>query len=274
MSRPAALASWLQVGLLFVHPVGGWWQVWEIAPKGLRCLTHDPLDKRYPSRAPDGRIAYATVDGSIWILKPGGGSRRLEGLPPRCRQPAWSPDGRRLALTAYSFPGGAEEADIWVVEPDGGKATPLVRQPGVQRDPAWSPDGSRLVYAGIRRLASGRLASDLWVVDLQGRRHRLLRNDALNLHPSWSPDGRWIAFASDRSGDVEVWLLEVETGRTRRLTHCPARDDHPSWSPDGSAVCFVSTRSGRPSLWTLNVRGDAPPRPLLDLPDCLDPCWR
>ena len=44
-----------------------------------------------------------------------------------------------------------------------------------------------------------------------------------------SPDGRSIAYASDESGNADIWIAEAQGGSTLRLTDDPATDRNPSW---------------------------------------------
>src|SRR6476469_354768 len=60
--------------------------------------------------------------------------------------------------------------------------------------------------------------------------------------PSLSPDGRKIAFMSDREGDIETYVMDVDGTHPQRLTHSPGRDAHPEWSPDGKKIWFQSPR--------------------------------
>ena len=59
--------------------------------------------------------------------------------------------------------------------------------------------------------------------------------------PSFAPDGETLAYASDRSGDYEIYLQKVSGGPAINLTKDPADDVHPSFSPDGQSIAFVST---------------------------------
>jgi len=56
-------------------------------------------------------------------------------------------------------------------------------------------------------------------------------------------DGPVIAFETQRDGNAEIYLVDVNTRALHNLTHHPAADTHPAWSPDGERVAFVSHRN-------------------------------
>jgi Tol biopolymer transport system component len=89
---------------------------------------------------------------------------------------------------------------------------------------------------------------------------QLTRVPGLDATPEWSPrDPRQIAFRSERTGDSEVWVLDIG-GRARQITTHPAGDYSPSWSPDGLQLAFTSVRSGHPGVWITSARGGEPSR--------------
>jgi tricorn protease len=102
------------------------------------------------------------------------------------------------------------------------------------RYPAISPDGTTIVfsYRGdlYRVPAEGGLATQLTV------------HDAHDTMPVWSPDGKTIAFASDRYGNLDVFVMPAEGGEATRLTFNSADDEPTSFTPDGLAVLFSSAR--------------------------------
>jgi dipeptidyl aminopeptidase/acylaminoacyl peptidase len=77
---------------------------------------------------------------------------------------------------------------------------------------------------------------------LGGPVRQLTRNWSQDVDPAWSPDGSLLAFASDRSGDYEIYTIRADGTHLRRLTHDPSDDRQPSWSPDGSQIVFSNGR--------------------------------
>ncbi|MCC6369740.1 MAG: PD40 domain-containing protein, partial [Bacteroidia bacterium] len=67
-------------------------------------------------------------------------------------------------------------------------------------------------------------------------------SDAHDFRPVWSPDGKNIAFASDRSGNYDIYLMAVNGGAAKRLTYHSANDLTGSFSPDGKTIYFTSSR--------------------------------
>jgi eukaryotic-like serine/threonine-protein kinase len=66
--------------------------------------------------------------------------------------------------------------------------------------------------------------------------------------PTWSPDGKLVAFASNRSGNFEIYVRRVDGGQEINVTDHPAEDIQPAFSPDGRSIAFISTRSARTGL--------------------------
>jgi Tol biopolymer transport system component/DNA-binding winged helix-turn-helix (wHTH) protein len=66
----------------------------------------------------------------------------------------------------------------------------------------------------------------------------------LQQQPSWSPDERYLVFASDRSGNLDLWIQGVDDTSARQLTSTPSHDSEPAWAPDGRSIAFRSEREG------------------------------
>ena len=93
---------------------------------------------------------------------------------------------------------------------------------------------------------------DLHVADLDGTTFQLTHSQASDYNGAFSPDGKRIVFASERDGNVDLYIKSAEGDDIVRLTHGREMDEHPAWSPDGRRIAFVSTRDEVPAgrSWT------------------------
>ena len=91
--------------------------------------------------------------------------------------------------------------------------------------------------------------------------------------PDWSPYGRQIAFASDRSGNFEIYRMKAAPGgrlnKPVNLSKNPAGDYAPTWSPDGRKTAFTSERPGSDDttdweIWRMRATDGANPTNLTD----------
>jgi Tol biopolymer transport system component len=214
-----------------------------------------------PVTSPDGtRIAFVVwdVDGEtsdIYVInRDGSGLARLTDAPEEDDQPAWSPDGARIAFRSFRT---GRAGDIWVMNADGSQPRALTVDPlpGVtdERRPAWSPDGSRIAYAGNE---GGDM--DLWSMRSDGTDPvRLTSSPDFDTEPAWSPDGTRIAFrrSSPEMGS-DLMLVPAAGGEPARLA-LPRHQLQPAWSPDGRMIAYAETESptGTPALFTIRPDG-------------------
>ena len=155
----------------------------------------------------------------------------------------------------------------------------------------WPMIGAALLTAAIAAVATWRLAPRGG--DRGGpivtKLARLTRDAARAEWPSWSPDGTLLAYASNRTGNSEIYVRRGEGGQDVAITNDPAEDVQPAFAPDGGSVAFVSTRSAKTGLVRIggtfgrNVRtygGDLWVVPALGgaarrlVPDANFPTWR
>jgi Tol biopolymer transport system component len=73
---------------------------------------------------------------------------------------------------------------------------------------------------------------------------RLTFGSGLQTDPTFSPDGRFVAYASDRSGNFDIWVQPLAGGDAVQITRHAAHERQPAWSPDGSTIAFRSERGG------------------------------
>jgi TolB protein len=75
--------------------------------------------------------------------------------------------------------------------------------------------------------------------------------------PAWSPDGNKIAFTSLRTGQMEIFLLNMNDQSVSQITRGAPNIEsrQPAWSPDGSKIAFTVKRLGVYQVWLMNADG-------------------
>ncbi|AIE88139.1 TolB protein precursor [Fimbriimonas ginsengisoli Gsoil 348] len=85
-------------------------------------------------------------------------------------------------------------------------------------------------------------------------------------NPIWSPDGKYVAFASNRSGNWDVYIVPAGGGQTRRLTYHSGSDIPSDWSPDGKTILIRTTRDdSNNGFYTIDVTNGRANRLMLDM---------
>jgi Tol biopolymer transport system component/predicted Ser/Thr protein kinase len=93
------------------------------------------------------------------------------------------------------------------------------------------------------------------VSGLPGTSRQVTSGDTWHAEPALSPDGNRIAYASDESGNKDIYVISVRGGNPVRITDDPAPDYYPAWFPDGTSIAFVSERGGAPGIWKVDQMG-------------------
>jgi Tol biopolymer transport system component len=93
--------------------------------------------------------------------------------------------------------------------------------------PVLSPDATQVAFAAL---------GDLWVMPIGGTPRRVTHDRFVEMDPAWSPDGRLLAFSSDRSGTMDLWVHDMQSGAERLMSSDATMA---AWSPDGAQLVFV-----------------------------------
>lgn len=273
-------------------------EVWVMERDGSQQtrLTNNAVFDGLPAFSPDGeRIAFtsrresvgAQVNDEIFLMDPkdddgdgnGDNLTRITFTDTENEfQPAFSPDGNRIAFT--SSQNGNE---IFVMDADGTNRVRLTDNAARDARPAFSPRGDRIAFTSNRPGPDGFTDDEIYVMDAadtdgDGNGDNLTQitdnttvpvNDIPVLvndtHANFSPDGEEVAFTSNRDSTAlqqndEIYLADSDgSGTPTRLTNNPAVDEFPAFSPDGKRLAFSSAREvGNYDIYKMHVALEDP----------------
>jgi Tol biopolymer transport system component len=250
VSSMSGVVSWFPDGRVLLARAGGnGWAVAVAAGKAKpRLLFRDAGSATF---AGDGRLIvqlYVISIQQLAAVAPSGGRVRYLRHTQGGRDPAMSPDGRKLAFVT---PSGA----VAVARADGSHVRLVARSSAMPASPSWSPDGRFIAYAD---------SSGIDVVAAGGGRPRHIADAQGSWTVAWSPDGRQIAFG-DAPGDsdvADVAVVRADGTHRRIVVHHAAGLSWGgvAWSPDGNTIA-VARRSdaggdpdGNADLYLVDLR--------------------
>ncbi len=263
--------------------------------------------------SPDGRQLALSSKGDIYVINADGtGQIKLTDDSKSNFNPAWSPDGTRIAFSSARSgerdkSGKHQNLDIYVVTVPAEAGRPeiirLTTDSEEDQRPVWSPDGTLITFESKR---DGQ--AELYLINADGTGLTRLTEHAdwADYRPVWQPatagaapatlpaspvrlsapavaasptppavtsiKGR-IVFSSDRDGNFEIYTANVDGSDPVRLTDSPAADGEPVWSPDGTRILFTSERAGNAEIYSMQADGSDVTR-LTDDPGVdVSPAW-
>jgi Tol biopolymer transport system component len=217
-----------------------------------------------PAFSPDGRVLafhriFAAGISDIFLqdlgedLSPLGEPRRLTFENRLALNPGWWPDGRAVIFTAGPYSTGRYLAKIVVPRATGTPPLPERLTAGEDaQSVAISPNGA-VVYA------RNTVDSNLWRAELSrtdgAGASRIVASTRVEMQGRFSPDGRRLVFASERSGQYQIWISEADGNNQRQLTTLNGLAVNARWSPDGASIVFDARVKEDTDIYVVRVEG-------------------
>jgi Tol biopolymer transport system component len=199
----------------------------------------------------EGTLAYRTgeiTDRLVWVDRNG---REMETVAELAQyhNPAFSPDGRRLAYDMADPRTG--KADIWIRDLARNVSSRFSFSEGVAYCPSWSPDGTRIAYAVDNDIVEK-------PADGQGAETALgAKSPEQKIPMDWSRDGKYIAYI-DRGKDTgwDIWILPTFGDRKPfPFLKTSFNEVVPAFSPDSRYLAYLSNESGRSEIYVQSFPG-------------------
>ncbi|MGA7471912.1 MAG: hypothetical protein WBW60_04220, partial [Candidatus Sulfotelmatobacter sp.] len=155
-------------------------------------------------------------------------SKRLTFDPAIDSTPVWSPDATTLAFCSDR----AQRFNLYLKNADGSKEEQLIPQDGADRYPTdWSHDGKYLLYER---------GTDLWFVTFpELTATPFLKAGSTSKVARFSPDGKWAAYASNESGQWEIYVTSFPAARGKWQVS-NAGGEQPRWRSDGKELFYLA----------------------------------
>jgi len=235
-SADDGLPRWTRDGraVIFSSNRSGTWQLWQVSAAGgmPTRLRTNTCSESQADLSPDGKTLALLSDcggpQSLWLTDLADGAPRLLVRHRRrtvLGNPHWNRDARRIVYSSNHDLGH----QIYVVDSLSGDERRLSGLLSGGCEPRFSPDGGKVVHVtrGHRGSTSRLVETDL----ASGAQKTLVDWPALNYDPVYSADGAELAFASNITGEYQIYRLRLSDGKPYRVTSRPGEAREPDYRP-------------------------------------------
>ena len=167
--------------------------------------------------------------------------------------PAWSPDGKRIAMYAYH-----DEKKTWSIHTINSDGTNKKRLTHVKNKwdnmPTWSPDGTKIIFAREYRDSENIWHPEIWIMNADGSEQTQIKSLSGG-GPSFAPDGSIVFHSEFKNKESEISIADIDGQNLIHLTDNEAEEWDPEISPDGKQIAFSSDRDGNHEIYVMHIDG-------------------
>jgi TolB protein len=233
------------------------------------------LESAYPIMSPawsfDGEwLAYVSFESkrsAVFVQQVRTGERRRVSAKAGINgAPAWSPDGRKLALT---LSGSGGNLDIYTLELATQALTRLTDDTAIDTEAVWAADGQSLFFTSDR--AGGPQIYQI-AARANEKPRRITFGGSYNARARLSADGSKLAMVTLDQGSYRIAVQDLTSGTVNVLSKGKL-DESPSFAPNGAMLIYSGQERGRSALATVSVDGLTGQRLNSDAEQVREPVW-
>ena len=236
-----------------------------------RVIADSPQPLMSPAWSPDARrLAYVSFEGNqsaVYVQTLRTGTReRVSARPGVNSSPAFSPDGRTLALTLSRDTGNL---DIYTLDLTTQVLRQLTTDNAIDTEAVWAPDGRSLYFTSDR--AGGPQVYRV-SADPGGRAERVTFAEVYNARPRLSPDGKLLAVVYGQNNTYRIGVVDPASGRLTSVT-TGRLDESPSFAPNGAQIIYATREGNRGVLASVSTDGRIRTQIASVAGDVREPVW-
>ena len=224
-----------------------------------------------PAWSADGDwLAYVSFErrvSAVYVQQVRTGQRRMVSARAGINgAPAWSPDGKKLALT---LSGSNGNLDVYLLDLTTQQLTRLTDDAGIDTEAVFTADGSAIYFTSDR---SGNPQVYRLGLGANERPRRVTFTGSYNARPRISPDGKQLAVLTLDEGAYRIGVQDIATG-TMQILSKGRQDESPSFAPNGAMVILAGRERGQGVLQTISIDGQTSFRLNADAGEVREPVW-